>query len=49
MKNDWEELSNPRIEDNKLYMNINGYDEKTKDEIKNVFKEKYQNIKIEEI
>lgn len=49
MKNDWEELSNPRIEDNKIYMNINSYNEKTKDEVKKVFKEKYENIKIEEI
>lgn len=49
MKNNWKELRNPRIYDNKLYININDYKEKTREEIKNIFNNIYEVIEIKEI
>lgn len=48
MKNDWQELKNPRIEDNKIYMNINNYNGNTREEVKNIFNSTYEVIEIKE-
>lgn len=49
LKINWNELMELRIKENNIYMNINKYNGMTKEEIEEVFKGKYKNIKIEEI
>lgn len=49
MKNNREKIRNPRIEDSKIYMNINDYNGNTREEVKNIFNNTYEVIEIREI
>lgn len=46
LKENWDYLCSPRIENNKLYMSIYNYNTKSKEEIKQIFENKYEIISI---
>lgn len=49
IKNNREKFRNPKTEDNKIYVNVNEYIGKTREEIKNIFSNTYKVIEIKEI
>lgn len=49
LKEDWNYLYSPRTENNKLYININNYNGKNKEDLKQIFNDKYEIIEFEEI
>ena len=44
LKENWQLLRNPKLQNNKLYMNANEWNGRTKEDIENLFKERYQLI-----
>ena len=44
LKENWQLLRNPKLQNNKLYMNANEWNGRTKEDLENLFKERYQLI-----
>ena len=49
LKNNWQKFNNPKIDNNKIYININDYNGKNKKDIIELFKEQYIFIEACEI